>query len=92
VRDFLPPIERQPNSGQSLPSSGHVGLQLALGRSADAITTGELRPLDLDALSMTLYCAIRSAGEYVVKSADQQASVVAATTAITALIEGLRDR
>ncbi|HTU38750.1 MAG TPA: hypothetical protein VMF35_12200, partial [Acidimicrobiales bacterium] len=57
---------------------------------ADAISAGELGPLDVDVTAMALYGAIRSAGEYVIESADTRASVPIAEATIHALIDGLR--
>jgi AcrR family transcriptional regulator len=76
-----------------IPGQGELGSSYKLLRQqlADAITTGELRSLDVDATSMALYGAIRNAGEYVIGSSDPQAVVDVAKRTIAALIDGLRD-
>jgi AcrR family transcriptional regulator len=58
---------------------------------AHAIADGMLRPLDLDAVALALYGAIRSAGEYVVASREPRASIRTASATIDALIDGLRN-
>jgi AcrR family transcriptional regulator len=75
-----------------VPGQDQLGSSYKLLREqlADAITTGEVRLLDLDTLAMTLYGAIRSAGEHITEASDSQASVEAATATIFALIDGLR--
>lgn len=75
-----------------LPGQGELGTSYGLLREqlAAAISAGELRPLDVDAIAKTLYGAVRSAGEYVIASADRQAAVVTATQTVDALVDGLR--
>ena len=57
---------------------------------ADAITTGELRLLDVDAVAMAIYGAVRNAGEYVLGSSDSRAAVDVANQTIAAIVDGLR--
>lgn len=73
--------------GQNEPGSSYKLLREQL---ADAISAGELGPLDVDVTAMALYGAIRSAGEYVIETVDTQASVPIAEATIHALIDGLR--
>ncbi len=75
-----------------IPGQSELGSSYKLLRQqlADAITTGELRSLDVDALAMALYGAVRNAGEYVIGSSNPRAAVKAADQAIAALVDGLR--
>ena len=75
-----------------IPGQADLGSSYKLLREqlADAITTGELRSLDVDATAMALYGAIRSAGEYVLSSSDPPAAVDVAEETIAALIDGLQ--
>ncbi len=75
-----------------IPGQGELGSSYKLLRQqlADAITTGELCSLDVDATAMALYGAIRNAGEYVVGSSDPPAAVIVTEQTIAALIDGLR--
>jgi AcrR family transcriptional regulator len=75
-----------------IPGQGELGSSYKLLRQqlADAMTTGELRSLDVDAAAMALYGAIRHAGEYVISSTEPQAVVNVAEQAIAAIIDGLR--
>lgn len=73
--------------------------QAALGSSyellreqvAEAVSTGEILPLDLDATAMALYGAVRSAGEHVASSDDRRAAVGTATAVVASLVDGLRE-
>lgn len=73
--------------GQDKPGTSYKLLREQL---ADAIATNELPYFDLDAITMSLYGAIRSAGEYVISSDHPLEAVRTATDTIAALIDGLR--
>lgn len=75
-----------------IPGQDQLGSSYKLLRQqlADAIATGELRSLDVDATAMALYGAIRSAGEFVIGCSDPPAVVNVAEQTIGAVIDGLR--
>ena len=77
-----------------VPGQDRLGSSHRLLRSqlAEAVAAGEIDELDVDALTLALYGAIRSAGEHVVAAPDKTAAVTAATAAIRAIIDGLRRR
>lgn len=74
-----------------VPGQNQLGSSYAMLRDqlAEAIRAGEIRPLHLDALAMTIYGAIRSAGEYVITSAHPKAAVNRAAATVSTLIDGL---
>lgn len=75
-----------------VPGQGELGSSYKLLRQqlVDAIAAGEIHPLEVDAMAMALYGAIRHAGEHIVSSPDSDGAVEATIEAITALIDGLR--
>jgi AcrR family transcriptional regulator len=75
-----------------IPGQSDLGSSYKLLRQqlSDAMGTGELRPLDVDATAMALYGAIRNAGEYVIGSTEPRAAVGVALQIIAAIIDGLR--
>jgi AcrR family transcriptional regulator len=73
--------------GQAQPGSSYALLRDQL---KEAVATGELPSLDLDASAMALYGAVRSVGEYVAGSPDPAASVAVATSTLERFIDGLR--
>ena len=75
-----------------VPGQAGLGSSYRLLREqiADAVTNDEIPALDIDATAMALYGAIRSAGEYVVGSADRTAAAETAIRTITVLVDGLR--
>ena len=75
-----------------VPGQNELGSSYKLLREqlADAVRADEVDVLDIDALAMALYGAIRNAGEYVIASPDPLAAVSTATATIGALLDGLR--
>jgi AcrR family transcriptional regulator len=74
-----------------VPGQGERGssYKLLAEQVADAVSSGELRPLDLEATSMALYGAVRAAGEFVIASVDRPRAVETAVRTVDALIDGL---
>jgi AcrR family transcriptional regulator len=54
-----------------------------------AAAAGEIHPLDVEALSVTLYGAVRAAGEYVAGSPDHPQAARTACASLDLLIDGL---
>jgi AcrR family transcriptional regulator len=75
-----------------VPGQANRGTSYALLREqvAQAIANGEMRELDVDAVAIALYGAIRSAGEYIIDSGDRTAAIAVATLTAHALIDGLK--
>jgi AcrR family transcriptional regulator len=75
-----------------VPGQGWRGSSYVLMRTqlVEAMTAGEVAPLDPDAMAMALYGAVRSGGEYVIESTDRPAAVDRAAQAIDQLLDGLR--
>jgi AcrR family transcriptional regulator len=74
-----------------VPGQGGRGSSYALLREqvAEAVTAGEVQPLDVDATAIALYGAVRSAGEFVIAAEDRPAAAAVATRALNCFIDGL---
>jgi AcrR family transcriptional regulator len=76
---------------QVVPGESERGSSYALLREQviEAVELGELQPLDTEVAAMTLYGAVRGAGEFVIGAADRHAAVAAATRTLDCFIDGL---
>lgn len=74
-----------------VPGQSEMGSSYALLREqlAQAVSAGDLRSLDVDAMAMALYGAVRSAGEFVIAADDRPAASAMATRIVDCFIDGL---
>ena len=72
--------------GQARPGSSY---QLLRSQLEEAAAAGEVRDLHPEAMAMSLYGAVRSAGEFVTRSSDRKRALSRATRSIDQLLDGL---
>jgi AcrR family transcriptional regulator len=74
-----------------VPGQSELGSSYALLREqlAEAVSAGELQSLDIDAMAMALYGAVRTAGEFVIAAADRPAASAMASRIVDCFIDGL---
>jgi AcrR family transcriptional regulator len=75
-----------------VPGQGGLGSSYELLRAqlGEALTAGEIHPLDAEVMAIALYGAARRAGEYVVDSSDRKRAAAEAMRSFDLLLDGLR--
>jgi AcrR family transcriptional regulator len=75
-----------------IPGQAERGSSYSILRAqlVEAVAAGEIQDVDVDATAMSLYGAIRGAGESVTVAADRGKAADAATRALYLLVHGLR--
>ena len=64
--------------------------ELLRAQLADAAEAGEVRSFDVEAMAMSLYGAVRSAGEFVIAASARDHAATTAAQSLDVLLDGLR--